>query len=131
MSENARAWIYRCDRGHVFEIPKPDFQEPAYARSTDPSTSTAAAVSMTDLRLTRLQAKALRAIITAGGEAINEEIVEISGEAWKDITPRMRPLANKGMVVEAGTKKASSNRQQTVWRVTELGRVWSLQHDPP
>jgi hypothetical protein len=125
------AWIYRCPKGHLFDVPKPEIQEPAYARNTDPSTAAAAAASMTELRLSRLQKKALRAVIAAGGEAINEEIVELSGEEWKDITPRMRPLANKGMVEEAGTRKASTNRQQTVWRVTELGRAWSLQHEPP
>lgn len=96
--------------------------EPAYARRTDPETSKEAAESMTDDRLTGLQMKALTALGSAGGSAINDEIVAHSDEDWNTITPRMAPLERKGMVERNGKRPGSKTKQQTIWRITPKGR---------
>jgi len=95
----------------------------ALARDTDPETSTEAALRMTSSRSRELQAKALLALHRLGGAGINDEIVEASGEAWRTITPRMRPLERAGYVHEGPKRKAESGRSQVEWSLTARGRA--------
>lgn len=99
-----------------------DMFEPAYARTTDPDTSKAAAASMGEDRITALQLKALNALAGLGGTGINDEIVANSDEDWNTITPRMAPLERKGMVERMGKRPGTKSKMQTVWVITPKGR---------
>ena len=106
------------------ESPPPagDSYEPAHARRSDPDTSHAAADSMDPTRLNKLQRKALVALVVCQGQGTNDEIVELSGETWRTITPRMRPLERRGLVRRSGERRARSGKMQTVWEITDAGR---------
>jgi DNA-binding MarR family transcriptional regulator len=99
-----------------------DSYEPAHARRSDPDTSHAAADSMDPTRLNKLQRKALVALVVCQGQGTNDEIVELSGETWQTITPRMRPLERRGLVRRSGERRARSGKMQTVWEITDAGR---------
>lgn len=98
-------------------------QAPAYARGSDPDTSHEAAASMDVVTVSKLQLIVLRAVHSLGGSGITEEVVEVSGNTWRTITPRFRPLVRMGFLSTPGKRKSpTTNRPQTIWATTEQGR---------
>ena len=94
--------------------------ERGLARRTDPETSHAAASA---IDASGLQAVAYEAIIASGERGlINSELVVVTGLDWNTVTPRVRPLVNKGLVYADGTRPGPSGKKQTVWKATALGR---------
>lgn len=91
----------------------------AYARTTDPDTSHAAAESITDLRLRQA---AVLSVLNFVGQLTDEELVEQYGEispvpqSPSGIRTRRAELVRKGLVRYAGYKR--------VLRSGRLGRVW-------
>ena len=94
-----------------------DFSDCALARTTDPGTSVAAAISVSPERISKLQKKVLEGLRLLGGRGTMEEVCEVVGVVWQSLTPRFRPLANKGWIRESGTKKGKSGRDQIVWEI--------------
>lgn len=83
------------------------------ARNTDPVTSWAAAETVNASRLMLLVMQALR-----NGPMTTEEIAAVTQESLQSITPRMRPLVNKGVVIDSGTRRpGASGRSRIVWRL--------------
>lgn len=94
-----------------------DLFQHALARKKDPLTSHDAALSL-DEALPTLEARVLRALENAGDfGATIDELVDALGDLDKvTISPRLRPLCNKGLVRDLGAqRKGKSGRFQTVW----------------
>lgn len=83
----------------------------AHARRTDPGTSHAAAAAVS-LRVTDLELKVLAALVLRG-PSTSHQLAEYMDASLVTISPRMRPLETRGMVVRAG--KADG---RTLWDVT-------------
>lgn len=92
----------------------------AYARRTDPKTSHDTASSMKDM-LPQLQAAVLGSLRRAGqrGRTL-DELIEDTGIEKVTISPRLRPLCEKGLVVENGKRLGRSHRHQIVWLAAEF-----------
>lgn len=89
--------------------PKPALQ----ARRTDPETSRAAAMSV---NTTELEEKVWQLLKRYGAHGLtSEEIAEKLNLSLVTVSPRLRPLANKGRVKETGKRKNSSGRAAIVW----------------
>lgn len=87
---------------------------PAFARATDPETSKEAAKSV---NVTYLEGKVLKAIQAAGEKgATQDDLVESLGLPSNSITPRFKPLMNKGLVQDSGTARKGhySGKRQRV-----------------
>lgn len=91
----------------------------AFARRSDPVTSVEAAKSV---RLSNLETKvlaALRSCRDAG--ATLDELMELTGLEKVTVSPRLRPLARKGFVVEtSGRRTGGCGRPQTIWVANEF-----------
>lgn len=86
----------------------------ALARAHDPLTSHLAAASVP---VTRLEQVVLDEIRVAGDGRTIDELVALTGIDKVSISPRLRPLCKKGLVIEtAETRIGASGRRQTVWR---------------
>lgn len=82
------------------------------ARRTDPDTSQMAAAALDANPLESLVLETLREF----GPATIEQVAERTGVEWKSISPRFRPLANKGLIRDSGKRVTSShNRSVIVW----------------
>lgn len=91
-----------------------DLFEHARSRKSDPRTSHDAASAVDVIGLERVVLDALIAALP-GGMTVDELVAALSIDKVT-ISPRLRPLCDKGYAVTAGTRKAiKSNRQQTVW----------------
>ena len=87
--------------------------EHGLARSSDPETSHAAARGVNATKLERLFLKALRGV-KEGGTA--DEIAEYLDRPLNTISPRTRPLVNKGLIKDSGERRATrSGRKAIVW----------------
>lgn len=83
-------------------------------RSTDPVTSRRAASRVNVKRLNTQILGALRSL----GPMTTEEISKAIRRRLQSVTPRMAPLANKGLVRNTGkTRRGSSNRERIVWEM--------------
>jgi hypothetical protein len=97
----------------------------AYARRTDPGTSHAAARDIGEVRINELETMAAKAIASHASGIINDQLVRITGIDWNTITPRVRPLINKGLVMTRiidgrdETRPGSKGKGQTVWYATD------------
>lgn len=93
-----------------------DFDAPARARRTDPSTSKDAAASV---NVTEMEAVVLRAL--AAHPMTTHEIAAHTGVSLVTISPRIRPLVQKRLVrehqIEGKTVKRAgeSGRMSIVW----------------
>lgn len=86
----------------------------AYARITDPDTSHKAA---NEVETSRLEQMVLVQLSSCPDGLTNHELVERTGCSWNTITPRLRPLVRKGLVVDSGTRrKGPTNKSCIVWR---------------
>lgn len=84
-----------------------------YARNTDPLTSDLAAAS---LRVTPLEETCLRTLRNAPQGMTSEELTTATGLSLVTVSPRLRPLYEKGLVMKAeGTRANASGRQAIVW----------------
>lgn len=89
----------------------------ALARSADPSTSHAAATSVDATRLERVILDKLKTIKSPG--ATTYELAELLGLSLVTVSPRMRPLAIKRLVIDTGFRaRGASGRGQIIWRAT-------------
>jgi hypothetical protein len=92
----------------------------AYARRTDPATSHEAASSM-KATLPQLEAAVLAAVRRAGrnGRTL-DELIDDTGIEKVTLSPRLRPLCDKGLVIEHGKRLGRSHRHQIVWLAAEF-----------
>lgn len=91
-----------------------DYQ--AYARNTDPATSLMAAQAVTP-KLPELERKVLEAL-KANPEGLTlDELTYATGLEKVTASPRLRPLCDKGLVIETDERRPGrSGRPQTVWK---------------
>jgi hypothetical protein len=86
------------------------------ARASDPDTSHDAAAQV---NVTACEAAVMAALRTAPVTGLTTwEIADlVPGLGWGSITPRMRPLENKGWVVRSGMRRTPKGRYrpQIVW----------------
>lgn len=91
-----------------------DLFEYAAARATDPRTSHQAAASLPTSHLEEVVLGALKSH-TEG--LTSHELARITGLDLVTVSPRLRPLVNKRLVVDSGEKRAgTSGRQSIVWK---------------
>ena len=90
----------------------------AHARRTDPDTSHEAACSIDGEVVTRLESIVEDFIRSKGSAgATGHEIIAATGLPNETVTPRTRPLVEKGRIVNSGEKRvAPSGRRQIVWK---------------
>lgn len=96
------------------------FAPRARARLTDPDTSHEAAKAV---NVTARQMEVLVALARFPAGATAEELCDSASLPWNTATPRLRPLARNGCIAEAGRKRASTGRNQIIWKVTAKGRA--------
>lgn len=91
----------------------------AFARSSDPGTSWAAAKSVEGAEATRMELVVLAALKAHPAGLTGHELVEATGLNYESCTPRIRPLVRKGLVVDSGERRTGlSNRKSIVWKAT-------------
>jgi hypothetical protein len=97
------------------------------ARDTDPVTSHNAAASV---NATRLEAMVYQAVHSFGADgAIAEEIKLRLNMDYNSVTPRIRPLINKGLLINTEwQRKASTNRGQMIVIAKPFWEEWVRQH---
>jgi predicted transcriptional regulator len=83
------------------------------SRRADPETSKQAARS---IETTRLEAECLEAIWEARDGLTSEELAEVLDLSLVTVSPRLRPLSNKGLIVPSGKRPNRSGRMALVWR---------------
>ena len=82
-------------------------------RTSDPVTSFEAADSVD---ASALEAKCLEAIMQTGRVGMtSEELATFTGMPLVTVSPRLRPLANKGLLVCYGKRANRSGRSAIVW----------------
>lgn len=96
----------------------------AHARGTDPHTSHDAAA---DVRLTNLEDFVLYIIQNGPITGMTKDDVHAAQNRYErdSLSPRFKPLWRKGKIVEVGTRKVKSGKNQTVWIDTD--RAMSFQ----
>jgi len=113
---DAHVWAWRmhqCGMDDLFE---------AYARRTDPETSHAAAASLNEEDVTRLENEVWLAIDACLLGANWDELGSITGIDKASISPRFKPLREKGRICwhydedgEIIKRRGKSGRNQIVW----------------
>lgn len=95
----------------------------AHARNTDPSTSHAAARAIVGA-LTELEARVLGELLRRGDDgATTHELAAALKLELVTVSPRLKPLAQKGCVIDSGLKRTGvSGRQSIVWRARRVVR---------
>lgn len=90
----------------------------AHARRTDPATSRAAAASLSAATLTRLEDLVLRACRDAGESGLTTiELADRLGIDRVTVSPRIRPLVEKGLLADSGARrKGPSGKSSVAWR---------------
>jgi len=89
-----------------------------FARSGDPATAHDAAASV---NATRLEQVVLDALMQLGPKT-SFELADALGLSLVTVSPRLRPLADKGLVEDSGQVKVNpSGRKSIVWRVRRHG----------
>jgi len=89
----------------------------AYARRSDPETSHEAAES---IRPTELEADVLSVLKGTGDNgATSHELAAIMHLDLVTVSPRLRPLARKGLIIEtAERREGPSGRKSIVWKAS-------------
>lgn len=103
----------------IEDCPGPLFAAPAQQHSV---TSRAAADSMDRATLNRLQRLIYDFVADQPGGATDEEIARACSLNPSTARPRRIELERRGLIVEAGTRKAASGRMATVWKSTAASR---------
>lgn len=87
----------------------------AKARARDPQTSKLAAASVD---VTPMEAHVVGALKAYPDGLTTHEISEITRMSLVTVSPRMKPLAEKGYVVDSGTTRlGENNRKRIVWKL--------------
>ena len=84
-------------------------------------TSMAAADSLDEGALNRLQRQVLAVIAAASAGLTDEEIQLHTGMNPSTQRPRRIELERRGFITQAGTRKTSSGRNAVVWKVARCG----------
>lgn len=97
-----------------------DFTGAAYARRTDPSTSKAAAASVQGELATRLESVVLDTLKQFGDRgATTHELSDQSGIPFWSLSPRIKPLVRKNLVIDSGERRVGpSGRKSIVWKTS-------------
>lgn len=92
----------------------------AHARTSDPDTSHAAARSVEGEHANSMENRVLHTIrIFANYGITTHELVEATGIPYESVTPRIKPLVQKGLVVDSGERRpGTSKRRCIVWKAT-------------
>ena len=91
----------------------------AYARTTDPGTSHAAAQSMQGSEASRTERLVLQALILQPEGLTTHEMVPLIHMPYESVTPRIAPLVRQGLVVDSGIRRTGRSRRKCiVWRAT-------------
>ena len=111
----ADADMYQTGAGSfVLEQPYFDFSAPP-ARSSDPATSYAAAESIR-ASIPALEEAVLSALRTAGPTGLTtEQLADRMRMSLVTVSPRLAPLAVKGLVRQDGRRMNRSGRTAIVW----------------
>tara|TARA_R110000868_G_scaffold137858_1_gene351519 strand:- start:1295 stop:1603 length:309 start_codon:yes stop_codon:yes gene_type:complete len=92
----------------------------AAARSTDPDTSTDAAVRIRGSRANAKEMAALNILRQNPDGLTSHEITDAIGENWGSITPRLKPLMKKGLIEDSGLRRKSPlGVKCIVWRAIQ------------
>lgn len=92
--------------------PELDFSKPA-ARRSDPATSKQAAASLDASKLEEMVLEVIRSYGESG--CISDDVIaSLPAFGYGSITPRYRALFRKGLIREAGSKRAVSGRSQRI-----------------
>jgi hypothetical protein len=95
------------------ETPAPVPGDGAYARRGDPDTSKEAAATVNSAAL---EALVVDALLSKPDSSI-QDVVEITGERYRSISPRFAPLRRKGLIHVSGKKRAAqTGRTMLTWR---------------
>ena len=90
----------------------------AYARRTDPATSHAAAESVKGSEASRMESLVLGQLRDYPNRGLTtHEIAEIGLIPYESVTPRIKPLVKKGLVIDSGERRIPAGR-------TKAGIVW-------
>ena len=95
------------------------------ARNTDPATSTEAAASVNVSEREMQVLDALFALTEGTNEGIADWLANYYArpEIPSNVSPRIKPLRDRGLVEYAGyTKKSRQGSMCKVWRLTEVGK---------
>jgi hypothetical protein len=85
----------------------------AVARHTDPATAKQAAEVVNTAKLE----SEVRYCLHEYGPQTTVEIADRCGRALVSISPRLRPMANKGLVADSGERRAvAGHREAIVWK---------------
>lgn len=98
----------------------------AYARATDPGTSHAAAKAVKGEEAGRLERQVVMALELGPGDGLTtHEICAIYGLEYGSVTPRIKPLVRKGLVVDSGIRRVPEGRTKAgiVWKAVEKGQA--------
>lgn len=95
-----------------------ELHPPARARSSDPDTARAAAVTV-DTVPTAIHV--LRALV-ALGRPTAFQVAEALGKPIQNVSPRFAPLADKGFVRCVGKQHTIGGHARQVWEITGKGR---------
>jgi hypothetical protein len=88
----------------------------AFARSTDPETSQQAARTVNVTYLEGKVVAAIKALDYAG--ATQDDVVKLTGLPSNSVTPRFKPLLDKGVVYASGSRKGASGKSQRLLFLT-------------
>lgn len=84
---------------------KPSDSGGAYARHSDPETSHDAAESVSGTQANRLERIIYETLLDHPDGLMMHEICEKTQLVWNTASPRMKPLVNKGRVVDSGQRR--------------------------
>ena len=110
---------YSTQIGHLplFSASQMAFREPKAPSVRGSVTSAAAADSLAGEPLNALQRRVLEFLRARPEGATDEEMQRGLGMNPSTQRPRRIELARRGLLVEAGTRRTSSGRNASVWRV--------------
>lgn len=95
--------------------------EGAYARSTDPSTASEAAETVSVAKAEMLVLSRLRTKRLLERGATSDEMAKLTGIDRVTVSPRFRPLERKGLIVDRGERRrGQSGRYSIVWKALDL-----------
>lgn len=87
----------------------------AHARTTDPSTSIEAAAAVQTSEAEQIVYQCLQ---RNKNGMTSHEVAEATGLPLVNVSPRFRPLANKGLIEPTGDRRTNpSGRSAIVWKV--------------
>jgi hypothetical protein len=98
---------------NLFSVTAPAADPAGLARHTDPGTSKAAARDFSSIGVA---AAVLRAVREAAMGLTIEECAGITGLSLVTVSPRFRPLANRGLIRDSGRRRRNhSGKLAIVW----------------